>query len=124
MSYWDSKVYVIRYTLKVLSDEHEENGKTLYRRCDEHTIIDDRAFFNYETAAHAAQRLIKEYGDRIGVEWDPEDVEKWDWFFIGFHHGCTIKQKHDPELEKVYEQIGVPKQHRVLKIELIELNLT
>lgn len=117
------KIYVIEHTLMVLKDGEEKNGKTTYHSCMENTHIYQKAFFNYEEAAHAAQDLIQEYTDKYAIVWDPEDVKKWDWWFIGFHHECRIKQKHDPEQEAYFDKLGLKKEHRVLKIKLTELEL-
>lgn len=119
-----NSIYVIETDFMLLSDAHtNDKGETTYRKCEHFKETYEDAFFNYERAAHAAERIIIEFGNKYGIEWDDGDLEKWDWFFIGFHHGCRIKQKHDPKLEALYEQIGFDHMHRVLVIKIKELRI-
>lgn len=120
-------IYYITTNYITLSDGYVNfDGQKRYRRKDEYLVKSKKAFTNYMEASEYARHILEEENSKYGVDRiSKHDMELWDAFFIGFHHGCKVRIDSIQALEEYYNMIGVAYNQQLLeiKIETLELDL-
>ena len=103
------KLYIVTKSVMTLEDgEYDNKKRPIYKRKTEQFEIIEKAFISYIKAAKYIRELLIKEDKQWGGIFSEEDMNKWDTFFIGFHHGCTVYYEIDPVLLEYCKRKGVP----------------
>ena len=120
------ELYIVTKSIIHLEDGHydEETNEEMYKRKTEWFETKEKAFISYVKAAKYIRELLVEENNKFGKVFSDEDMQKWDAFFIGFHHGCKMHYQADPMLVEYYKHINVPVPRQLIeyKIETVKVD--
>lgn len=114
------ELYIVTRTFVYLDDGYydEKTKNVFYRRKEERFGVINKAFISYIKAAKYIRELIEEEHNKYGKVFEEDDMRKWDVFFIGFHHECTLHYKSNPIAAAFCKNKNVPAPERIVKYKI------
>lgn len=118
------EIYTITKTRIILSNGYynEKDKEKYYKNKDECSETIGTAFISYFKAAKYIRELLEKENEEHGGIFDDTDMEKWNAFFIGFHHGCRLVYKQNP-IEQYLRGKDAICDRKIIKYKIETLNL-